>query len=368
MKPKALKVMIIGPNLSLSGGVANYYTLFLPMLQQADGVEAAYVTVGRGEKSSFLSPLRDQCAVRRAIETGRPMIVHLNPSLSYKSFFRDAFIVMSAKRKNIPVIVFFRGWSRSFERLIDLCLRPFFLRTYGRADAFIVLASEFERKLTSWGVRCAIHRTSTMVDSRGIDQEVIRERLSSNLKSPSPPLKLLFMSRVEISKGVLETVEAVSRLVAKGVDVRLTIAGNGNGMARLQELVSARPHLKSRITITGYVRGDERRHLLETHDVFCLPTSHGEGMPTAVLEAMAFGLVVVTRPVGGLVDFFLPSRMGCYAEDVSPAAIEEVLLPLFENRQKLVEIGLFNMGYAKEHFYAERVSNEIIKIYKEVGA
>ncbi len=63
----------------------------------------------------------------------------------------------------------------------------------------------------------------------------------------------------------------------------------------------------------GHVSGAAKTQAFRAADIY-LFTSLAEGMPNSVLEAMAFGLPIVTRPVGGIRDFFEDGRMG-YATD-----------------------------------------------------
>lgn len=57
----------------------------------------------------------------------------------------------------------------------------------------------------------------------------------------------------------------------------------------------------SDVIFTGRLAGEALKN--DKNALLLLLTTHGEGMPTVVLEAMAFGLPILTRNVGGLVDF-----------------------------------------------------------------
>jgi len=56
------------------------------------------------------------------------------------------------------------------------------------------------------------------------------------------------------------------------------------------------------VKFLGYVRGPNKVDALENNDIYCFPSYFGEGMPNSVLEALAFGMPVITCCVGGLTD------------------------------------------------------------------
>lgn len=82
-------------------------------------------------------------------------------------------------------------------------------------------------------------------------------------------------------------------------------------------------------------------------------------MPTSVLEAMAFGLPVVTRPVGGLVDFFEDGKMGYLVESLDATDFAEKVLDLIEGIDKARAMSVYNWGYARQHFLASKVAKEL---------
>jgi glycosyltransferase involved in cell wall biosynthesis len=96
------------------------------------------------------------------------------------------------------------------------------------------------------------------------------------------------------------------------------------------------------------------------------PTFHGEGMPNAVLEAMAFGLPVITRPVGGLADFFETGRMGYLTESKDPLVLAKLIENLLENEALRKQMSEFNLAYARNHFLSDKVASRLLKIYDDV--
>ena len=89
-------------------------------------------------------------------------------------------------------------------------------------------------------------------------------------------------------------------------------------------------------------------------------------MPTSVLEAMAYGLPVVTRPVGGLKDFFEDGKMGYITESLAPSVFAEAVEKLIREPETCRRMGRYNREFAHEHFAASRVAERIKRIYHEV--
>ena len=111
------------------------------------------------------------------------------------------------------------------------------------------------------------------------------------------PLRLLCVARLIERKGQRHLIEAVSALVAEGIEVTLDLVGTGDARpgyeAQVREI-----GLDGRVNFLGYVPREEiAQHYAGAH-VFVLP-SYNEGMSVATLEAMAAGLPVVVTRTGG---------------------------------------------------------------------
>ena len=107
---------------------------------------------------------------------------------------------------------------------------------------------------------------------------------------------------------------------------------------------------------TGFVRGAAREKLYRSADIFLLPTQHGEGMPNAVIEAMAYGVPVITRSVGGLNDFFTNCVMGYVTESCKPEVFAQLIGRLASDPDLRGRIGEYNRSYAEQHFRASIVA------------
>lgn len=118
----------------------------------------------------------------------------------------------------------------------------------------------------------------------------------------------LFLGRIVVEKGIYETLDTFRKIVATYPNSRLKVVGNGSDFEYMNEYVKA--HKIPNVDIAGNLNGRKLIDAFKESDFYIFPTAHAEGMPTSLLEAMAFGLPVLTRPVGGIKDFLKMVKWG----------------------------------------------------------
>jgi glycosyltransferase involved in cell wall biosynthesis len=327
------------------------------MLQPHLGGEVDYITVGsrnddeHGTRRIFRIA-RDYLSFYRRLNGTRYDLVHLNPSLNQKAVLRDGLLIQMAKSRGCKVLVFIHGWNHAYETTVREKYLRLFQKIYFQADAFIVLASEFKDKLRNMGCNKPIFLATTAVE----------DDIFALQKAPPDPqrFRILFLSRVEKEKGIYEALDTLQILRSRHPETTLAVAGDGTELAGARSY-AARQGITG-VEFCGYLSGQRKYEVLRTADLFLFPT-YSEGMPISLLEAMACGIPAVTRPVGGLKDFFQDGRMGFSSETKDPTVFAELIERLMADREKSREIGLFNRAYAQEHFSLPRVAGRIAEIH-----
>jgi len=132
------------------------------------------------------------------------------------------------------------------------------------------------------------------------------------LKAPPIPVpaarRLVCVGRLAEQKGLPILIEAAGRLHAEGVEFELTLVGDGPLRGELEALI-ARHHLKDRVHLAGWRSNAEVRDLLLNSRALVLP-SFAEGLPVAIMEAMALGRPVVGTWIAGTPELVLPGVTG----------------------------------------------------------
>lgn len=355
-----MKVLLNTVDLNKNGGVATYYRVVRSYFSH--GVK--YFTVGgltynESRWKTVLRMLTDYINFYNQLHMSHYDIVHLNPSLGYKAIIRDALFLLMAKRTGCKTIVFIHGWDENFEKILRKKIFFMFKKIYFKADACIVLGSVFKDRLLEMGYDKKIFVETTVVDQGIFDRSVIRKKCLTEKQ-----YNILFLSRIEKEKGVYETLDAYNILKKKYPFVTLIFAGDGH------ELVAAKRYVAQNniqnVTFSGYLRGEKKWAAFQDSDLYIFPSSYGEGMPISVLEAMAFGLPVITRAVGGIIDFFKDGKMGYLTESKDPNVYAQFMEKLVVDRALGFNMGIYNRNFAREKFGALLVAKRIENIYSEV--
>lgn len=346
------KVLIVVPDQNVEnrrGGVHNFYKKIESKLES----HHEYYLVNNDEfptKNKIYTTYIHYVRIKRKLKAENFDCLLLNPSLKLNAILRDSLYILAAKRLKIETIVFWRGWN--FDN-IKYLKYPFRIITKSllKAEKSIVLYSKISNSLRELGYKKEVHSLTTMVDDMVFDYQVKQEEKEM--------FNLVFLSRVEVYKGVHELLEAYQILKSRYPNMQLTIAGNGAKLENLKDKVKS-SQIKD-VTFSGYVVGEKKYELLSLGDLFVFP-SYSEGMPNAVLEAMAIGLPVVTTRVGGLNDFFKDNEMGHFVEMKDAKDLADKIERLYLDTEKRKKISVENRKYASDHFKRSIVYNNLKEI------
>lgn len=340
-----MKILINTTPPTNTGGVANHYKGL--KRYWSEEVYHNYIGGRKGSPGSVII-IYDILKFIYKCFTIQPDIILLNPSLGKTALMRDGLYLTISKILKFKTVLFIHGWDEDVEKEINNEPRTF-VKKFNKADAYLVLASEFRNKLKEWGITKPIQLTTTKVDNKLVaDFDISQKRYNKTL---------LFLARIESVKGIFVTLKAFKKIKRIHPNTQLVVAGNGSALSEAKDYVMKKNI--SNVSFKGYVRGDKLKTVLKKSDIYIFPTAHGEGMPTSVLEAMAFGLPVITRPVGGLVDFFKNGKMGYMIESLAPNDFADRTIKILDNPETHKEMCEFNYSYANEHFLASKVAEEI---------
>jgi glycosyltransferase involved in cell wall biosynthesis len=151
------------------------------------------------------------------------------------------------------------------------------------------------------------------------------------------PLRILYLGWLEPAKGVFDLVAAIDDVMRSGRAVTAVLAGDGSARQQLQaDLVRRR--LEAHVTLFGWASAVQRCELMSRTEIVVMP-SHQEGMPNAVLEAMAAGRAVVATRVGAVPDVIREGENGLLVEPGDVAMLAARLRQLCDQSGLVESLG-----------------------------
>jgi glycosyltransferase involved in cell wall biosynthesis len=362
----AARILVLTPDLRTVGGVENYYQA-LDLPDHDRRIDYFFVTSPTQQSAISTAWRLLRNYVRFWSRLPQYQLVVINPSLNPHSYYRDAvFCWLTMLRKRL-IVVFFRGWSENMEA--QIARRGFaqrvFRRTFGKVGNFIVLGRVFREKLLRLGASASSRFwiESTVANDDRLPAFSIEQKLAD-----TKPLRVLFMARLVASKGAQTAIDAFAMAQRRlpDVELELIMAGDGPERDRLMQCV----HEQSirGVHFPGVVRGAERDRLLVSSHILLFPTMHGEGMPNVILEAMLYGMAIVTRRVGGVPDAVIDGENGFLTDDTGPAYFAEQLQRLATDRQLRTRMAGNNHAKARDLYTSAHVRARIVGIVNSVLA
>ena len=340
-----MNLLIVVPSFKILGGVANHYMGLHPHWTYY----VKYCLQGkRTNLPAVVTLIPDFIGFILRLIFTKVDVVILNPSLRNYQLSRDSIYCKIARFFGKPVVTFIHGWDpKVAEHLIENPKK--FLNSFGKSKFIYCLYSKFKEDLLKMGVKCPVYLTTTKVTDKLIEDYNIKTR-TGKIKN------LLFLARLEENKGIFILLDSYKILKEKYPDISLTICGTGSAETQAKEYV--KKYVLKDVDFKGNVKGEKLIEAFKKADIYILPTTHGEGMATSILEAMAFGLPIISRPVGGVNDFFENGRMGYLIESLNPEDYAKYIEKLIQNPILTKDISFYNHEYAVARFLASKVTQK----------
>jgi glycosyltransferase involved in cell wall biosynthesis len=242
---------------------------------------------GSGLAGRLVGRLRELRLVRHAVRDARPDALLVQTAHDWPALVRDVALVAVVRRRVPRIVLEFHG-SRA--ELLTRRRTAFAAATHlllRFVDGILVLSTEEQAAFASFYPerRCEV-----------VVNPFLPWPVSAGAEREANAFVVLFASRLLRSKGLMETVEAFSRLRTT-VAAKLVVAGDGPAEEEARRLVTQKG-LAADVDFAGHVARDELARMYASADVFVLPT-YSEGFPTVLSEAMSAGLPIVTTPIRG---------------------------------------------------------------------
>lgn len=288
-----------------------------------------------------------------------PRLVHIHTT-DYLPFWESSIYVFLAKIFSNRVIVHIH--STSFIRFYEssnLILKFLIRETLNMADRTIILSPRWksfflrlvpENKLVVLPNSAKVRILSIQPEERTTAQRVV---------------KVLFVGGEEAKrKGLYVLLKAIPIVLSRSKNVLFLFVGRSN-TRKLRNLCN-KQQINGFVEVLGYVEDDRMTELLMSSDIYILP-SFAEGLPIAMLEAMAAGLPIISTLVGSIPDVIEENVNGFLVEPGNYDALAAKIVQLMHDEGLRQRMGRNNIEKIRRQYSTQKTMERLEKVYRQIG-
>ena len=180
------------------------------------------------------------------------------------------------------------------------------------------------------------------------------------------PVRLFYHGRVDRRKGVLDFIDALGLVRARGIPFEAIISGIGPDVESSKARAAELNFSESEIRFTGYADYDTVPDLYRRADVFVSPT-YAEGFSNTILEAMAAGLAVVSTHSVGVSDCLRDGENGLMVQPGDVPALADALTRVIEDGALRARLARDGLEECRRVYSWGAVGRQIMEVYGAVA-
>jgi glycosyltransferase involved in cell wall biosynthesis len=346
----ALRVVMMGPALSVKGGISSVERIILNHLPSTVAATHIATMEDGGKLRKAVRYVRALMRARTSFAT-RPDLVHVHFA-SRASSVRKMFLASLALDRGVPVLMHAHGgYYQDYWREMKRGERARAQRVLASVQGLIVLGKVWRDFFSSIGVPSG--RICVLPNPVAIPAEV-------PVRVDNSVVRAVYLGLMSEAKGTFDLIEAVSGLPPLTRSrLRLVLAGNGE-TARARTLI-AQKGLANCIEVRDWVDAEQRDQLLAESQLFMLP-SYREGLPMSMLEAMAWGLTPICSPVGSVGEVITHGHNGVLVPAGNIGALTHAIAELLSDDRKRASIGA-SARSSVEPLSVDRYLDRLVAVY-----
>lgn len=348
------KVCMIVPSFSAKGGIATVVSGYKGS-ELEKWYDMKYIeSYCEGNKlRKVLKAVKAYVLFLKEMLVNKPDIVHIHSSFG-GSFYRKLPFVYIASGFKIPIINHIHGSeisnlyinaSEKKKRLVEKC--------FDKCRFLVVLSNEWKNN-----IKIIKTKTPTVVieNYSTIHKECLIRKKHQNKV-------ILFLGFITELKGCFDIPKIAKSLINQNPHVKFILAGSGKIDKLKQEL--NKQNISQYFSFPGWVKKEEKENLLQNADIFFLP-SYTEAMPMSILEAMGYGLPIVTTNVGGIPQLVENNKNGYMVVPGDIDGFANALSRLINDDVLIYNMGKESIEKAYEKYSLEKHLDKLLKLYKNV--
>lgn len=311
-----------------------------------------------GKLTKLIKAIQGYLLFIKTLLGDKPDLVHIHSSFG-PSFYRKLPFIYMASWFGIPIINHIHGADfDAFFMNADKKKQKLIKKVYGKCDKLIALSAEWKERLSLIVPESKI----VIIENYSIVHE---EAFNEKMKRPCNN-QVLFLGELGHRKGGYDIPSVVAIVAKKIPDVKFILCGSGNESDEkaIKELVKEKS-IEKNVEFPGWVRDEKKDEVLCNADIFFLP-SYNEGMPMSILDAMGYGLPVVSTNVGGIPKIVHDKENGACCEPGDIAGFSKSIVSLLCDKKLRDTASVASFDIVKKGYSLEAHLALLEKVYYNI--
>lgn len=344
-----MKVLMIGAGRNVRGGVSSvvnsYYDAgldkmceltYLPTMEDGSKLKKLFVAAWARIRFEFLIKKYE--------------ILHVHMSAD-NSFYRKAMFIRKAYKEKKKIIIHMHGstFDLFYKERCNDAQKQEVKSVFAMADKVIALSEDWKSFLAEY--ICEPEKITVIYNAVKMPMPYEKDYCSQ---------KMLFLGILGQRKGTYDLIEMLPEIFEKYPKAHMYFGGDGE--REQAERLCREKAIAEHVTFLGWVNGAEKEKLLKECSIYVLPTYH-EGMPMSILEAMSYGMAVVSTYVGGIPHIISDGENGLLCEAGDKGALKRLLEELLENEEKRGALGRSAAKKIQSEFEITVSIRDVMELY-----
>ncbi len=353
-----MKILITGPSLDVKDNVSGISSVVNTIISHSPDIEYIHFLIGKRDKEKaslgrIIPVVKSYISLIKSSKNNGYDILHLNLALNGKSLLRDYIVFKIALFFKKRILLHLHGGKYLTRKPSNQLLLSLIKYVLTKSDKVVVL-SEHEKDL----INSLYNKSDVSVLSNTVETTF----LNSSIKYNIDEVHFLFLGRLTESKGLKLVLKAFDVHIKSGYKAKLNICGTGP----LEELVLDSAKNNPNIKFHGIVYGSQKIMHLENNHIFLLPSLHGEGLPVALLESMAVGLVPIVTNDGSMGLAVENFKTGIIIPKNDISALTDKMEYLTTNLDKFEQMSANAKRYISDNFNVSTYIEKLNGLYKNI--
>lgn len=354
-----MKILITAPSLESSRNVSGISSIVKTIIETNSDHTYFHYLLGRPDKVNYIIYLcvliHKLLSFPLVLRREKIDLVHQNLPFDQRGVMRESIINFWCYILKIPVVLHIHGGELLMKKSQNRVWRYLSSVLFNRSQKVIVLSELEKEALEEFH---GYYGALVLPNSISVKDYVFTDRSISEI-DPT----FLYLGRIHEKKGIIEIFEAMESLSKANIRFKFLLCGEGP--LKDDYITRCKDVLGTHFEYLGVVSGKSKIEALHKADFFLLP-SYFEGLPMALLEAMASGLVPVVTEVGSMKLLIKHKKNGVFVKKADSEDLTFILKELLNDHKLVEKISQNAVFTVREGFDISIYKEKLNLIYREI--